>query len=187
VIHHKTFLLAGLILMSISSACFGHCNDVLDPNWYPNLNNDVVVNFKDYAILAENWLSSGSLLEGDFNKDETVDFNDLAYLCYFWLANTCGPSPEEVFELFKAALLADDVNEAVSYFVEVSAEDYRVFLEQLRPYFTQMVNDMGELIFIEQSQELVHYDLLREENGSTYAYPMIFVRDEMGQWKIYEF
>ena len=31
------------------------------------------------------------------------------------------------------------------------------------------------------------YDLLREEDGDTYGYPVTFVRDEMGQWKISDF
>ncbi len=163
------------------------CNEALDPNFYPNLNNDQLINFKDFAILAGNWLESGPSLDGDLNGDETVDVNDLRYFSYFWLANACGPSPEEVFESFKAALLADDVNEAASYFAEVAAENYRLLLEQLRPYFQQMVNDMGDLIFIEQNEEMAFYDLLREEGGDTYGYPVIFVRDEMGQWKISDF
>lgn len=165
----------------------GDCNDILDPNWYPNLDNDQFINFKDFAILAANWQQSGSGLDGDINGSKMVDFNDLAVLTYFWLANTCGPSPEQVFESFKTALLADDVNEAVSYFAEVSAENYRLLLEQLRPYFTQMVNDMGELVFIKFDTDMVMYDLLREEDGRTYGYPVVFVRDEMGQWKIYDF
>lgn len=165
----------------------GDCNDILDPNWYPNLNNDQVINFRDFAILAGNWLKSGAALDGDFDESETVDFNDLEYLCYFWLANTCGPSPEEVFESFKSALLADDVNEAVSFFAETSAENYRLFLEQLRPYFTQMLSEMGELVPISLDDNTAVYDLLREEDGRTYGYPVIFVRDEMGQWKISDF
>lgn len=165
----------------------GDCNEVLDPNWYPNLNNDQSVNFEDFAILGTNWQQSGSGLAGDFDDNKIIDFNDMVILAYHWLANACGPSPEEVFELFKSALLADDVNEAVSYFAEVSAENYRTFLEQLRPYFTQMVNDMGELLFIRFDTDMVIYDILREENGQMYGYPVTFVRDEKGQWKIYDF
>jgi hypothetical protein len=31
------------------------------------------------------------------------------------------------------------------------------------------------------------YDLLHEESGDTYGYPVTFVRDEMDQWKIIDF
>jgi hypothetical protein len=165
----------------------GDCNEILDSNWYPNLNNDSFVNFKDFAILATNWLLSGSALDGDINGSGKVDNNDLAILTYYWLANACGPLPEEVFESFKSALLADDVNEAVGYFAETSAENYRLLLEQLRPYFTQMVSEMGELVFIRYDADMAVYDLLREEDGRTYGYPAAFVRDKMGQWKIFDF
>ena len=96
----------------------GDCNEVLDPNFYPNLNNDQFVNFKDFAILAVNWLESGDELGGDLNESETVDIDDLAILAYYWLANACGPLPEDVFELFKAALLADDLDAALECFTE---------------------------------------------------------------------
>ncbi len=155
-----------------------------EPNSYPNINGDDIVNFADFAMFAENWQKSGSGLDGDFDNSGTVETNDLETLAYFWLN---GRHPLNVFESFKTALLADDVNEAVSYFAEVSAENYRPLLEQLRPYFTQMVNDMGELVFIKFDTDMVMYDLLREEDGRTYGYPVVFVRDEMGQWKIYDF
>ncbi len=165
----------------------GDCNEVLDPNWYPNLNNDQSVNFEDFAIFGTNWKQSGSGIAGDFDDNGAVDFNDMAILAYYWLANACGPSPEEVFEAFKAALLADDVDKAVSYFAEVSRENYRALLEQLRPYFSQMVSDMGDMIFIKFDSDMAVYDLLREESGNIYGYPVTFDRDEMHQWKIYDF
>jgi hypothetical protein len=155
-----------------------------EPNSYPDLNSDKIVNFFDFAIFAGDWLKSGSGLAGDFDNSGAVDTNDLATFAFFWLN---GPHPLDVFESFKAALAIGDVNEAVSYFAEVSAENYRQLLGQLRPYFTQMVNDMGELIFIEQNEEMVYYDLLREEDGEIYAYPVIFVNEEDGRWKIYDF
>jgi len=50
-----------------------------------------------------------------------------------------------------------------------------------------MVNDMGELVLISLDNNTAVYDVLREENGDTYGYPVLFVRDEMGQWKISDF
>jgi len=34
---------------------------------------------------------------------------------------------------------------------------------------------------------VVVYDLLSAEEGQIYGYPVIFVMDEMGKWKIYDF
>lgn len=176
-----------LILLAMVSVANADSNDVLDPNWYPNLNADQSVNFEDFAILGTNWRQTGQGLAGDFDNNGVVDFEDLAVLAYYWLASTIGPSPEEVFESFKTGLLADDLNAALEYFTEIAAENYEPLLEQLRPYFTQMVDDMGEMIFIRFDTDMVVYDLLRQEDGRTYGYPVTFVRDEMGQWKIYDF
>jgi len=158
-----------------------------EPNSYPDLNNDDIVNFVDFAIFAENWQQSESELDGDFDDNGIVDIHDLAVLAYYWLANTTGPSPEEVFGSFKTALLADDLDAALECFTEISAENYEPFLEQLRSYFQQMANDMGELVLISLDNNTAVYDVLREENGDTYGYPVLFVRDEMGQWKISDF
>jgi hypothetical protein len=50
-----------------------------------------------------------------------------------------------------------------------------------------MVSDMGELILIERNEEIAYYDLFRQENGDTYGYPVIFVKDDDGKWKISDF
>jgi hypothetical protein len=51
----------------------------------------------------------------------------------------------------------------------------------------QMASEMGELIFMGQEEEIAYYDLLREEDGAVYAYPVLFVLEETGEWKIYDF
>jgi hypothetical protein len=153
-----------------------------------DLHEDCFVNFFDYIVFADAWLSDINDISWDarcdFDESGLVDINDLSNLSYCWLK---GSHPLDVFESFKAALLADDVDKAVSYFAEVSRENYHTLLEQLRPYFSQMVSDMGELIFIRFDDDRVVYDLLREEEGQMYGYPVTFIRDDMGQWKIYDF
>lgn len=152
---------------------------------YPNLSGDAnFINFADFAILADNWLKTGSGLAGDFDNSEQVNFKDLKILCNYWLE---GPHPEDIFEYFKAALAIGDVNEALTYVAEISREQYRIFFEELEAYLPQMVSDMGELIPIERNEEMAYYDLLREEDGEIYAYPLTFVREEDGNWKIYDF
>jgi hypothetical protein len=149
-----------------------------------DLDSDGIIAFEDMAKLALNWLSIGAGLSGDFDDSNLVDYNDLSVMADCWLK---GSRPESVFEQFKVALAAGDVNTAVSYFTEISAENHRIFFEQVRPYLQQMVSEMGEIIFIEQHEGITYYDVLREESGQFYAYPVIFVRDEKGQWKIYDF
>jgi hypothetical protein len=172
-------------------------NDLMVFSWYwlaeysayqqcqeADLDSDGIIALEDFAILAQNWLVTGEGLAGDFDDSNSVDYNDLSVMTDCWLKGT---RPEGIWEQFKASLAAGDVNTAVSYFTEVSAEKYRTFFEHVRSYLQQMVNDMGELIFVEQNKGMAYYDLLREENGDTYGYPVIFIMDETGQWKIYDF
>ena len=44
------------------------------------------VDFKDFAILAHNWLSTGPDLQGDTNKDWIVNIWDLAQVAQHWLS-----------------------------------------------------------------------------------------------------
>ncbi|MFA6187471.1 MAG: dockerin type I domain-containing protein [Phycisphaerae bacterium] len=72
-----------------------------DPNYYlcfsqvrtRDFNNNTVVDFQDYAILASYWqqtnCSSSNGCEGaDLNVDGSVDFDDLMLFCEFWLEKT---------------------------------------------------------------------------------------------------
>jgi hypothetical protein len=149
-----------------------------------DLDNDGFIAFEDMAILAQNWLMTGEGLAGDFDDSNLVDYNDLWVLTDCWLK---GVRPEGIWEQFKAALAAGDVKTAVSYFTEVSSESLRIFFQELEAYMPQMANEMGDLVFIKQDEEMAYYDVLREENGEIYAYPVIFTREEDGSWKIYDF
>jgi len=75
----KAFLLIGIICFAAYGLVLAY--DV--PN--PNLNNDDRVDFADFALLANNWLESGTGLIGDFDDSNTVDINDLMVFCWYWL------------------------------------------------------------------------------------------------------
>ncbi len=146
------------------------------------------IDFADFVIFADCWLQdvgdANYSSDCDFDDNGQVDIYDLKAFCDCWLK---GATPQDIWGKFKAALATGDINEAVSYFTEISAEKYRILFQELEAYLPQMAADMGELIFIEQSEEMAYYDLLRQENGDTYGYPVIFVMDETGQWRIYDF
>lgn len=149
-----------------------------------DLDGDGIVAFEDVAVLAQNWLKEGQGLRGDFDNSDSIDCNDLSVVVDCWLEGT---RPTQVWEQFKAALAASDINLAVSCFTEVSTENYRNFFEQAESYMPQMASEMSELIFMRQEEEIAYYDLLREEDGAVYAYPVLFVLEETGEWKIYDF
>ena len=56
-----------------------------------DLNNDKLVNFKDFAIMADHWMTilpEPDLKIGDFNQNAKVDALDLKWLCCNWLEGT---------------------------------------------------------------------------------------------------
>jgi hypothetical protein len=52
-----------------------------------------VVEFDDFARLAQLWLNTGSGLAGDLDGDNDVDFDDLSRLADFWLCYCPAPWP----------------------------------------------------------------------------------------------
>lgn len=51
----------------------------------PDLNDDGGVDFKDFALFAELWLTKGSDIPADFDYSNSVDYPDLVEFCHWWL------------------------------------------------------------------------------------------------------
>lgn len=49
-----------------------------------DLDNDGSIGWGDLAVLAQNWLKTGSNIPGDFNNDNNVDFIDFAIFAIIW-------------------------------------------------------------------------------------------------------
>jgi RHS repeat-associated protein len=61
------------------------------PKWCPDLaGEDNFVDFRDFAVLAENWQKEG-VDAGDFDDSNIVDINDLAYFSDYWLSDVNCP------------------------------------------------------------------------------------------------
>ena len=50
-----------------------------------NLDGTDPVNFKDFAILADDWRLTGSGLAGDIDANDVVNFGDLDWMFDYWL------------------------------------------------------------------------------------------------------
>ena len=50
-----------------------------NPSECPDFNDDNLVNIDDFAVLANNWLATGTGLQGDFDRDGAVGLSDLAW------------------------------------------------------------------------------------------------------------
>jgi hypothetical protein len=147
-----------------------------------DLDNDGIIAFEDLAIFAQNWLLTGAGLTGDFDDSNSVDYADLAVMADCWLKGT---RPLGIWEQFKAALRNDDLDTALTFIADSEKEKYTAALTQLRPYFRNMVDGMGNLIFISRDEYTAKYEMLHDEGGGVISsFPVYFSKDEHGQWKI---
>ena len=177
---NKRIFLITLAMVSIANGI----ESFPEPNSYPDFNSDKIVNFVDFAIFANNWQKSGSGLAGDFDNSGTVDTNDLATFAYLWLN---GPHPLDVFESFKTALAAGDVNEALTYVAEISREKYADIFQIIEPNLPGYVAGMGEMTFDRQRVGEVKYEMLHQDGPQTLSFPVFFIRDEDGNWRLFNF
>lgn len=53
----------------------------------PNLYGDGLVDFRDFSILADEWLSGGANPFADLDGDNSVDISDLNVFCGYWLTD----------------------------------------------------------------------------------------------------
>ncbi|MDH4238941.1 MAG: hypothetical protein OEW48_05220, partial [Phycisphaerae bacterium] len=93
---------------------------------------DTDVDFKDYAVLANDWRRTGSALAADINADDVVDFNDLKILAASWL---CGCDQIESYSPYSYSLyLACNQNVAdasVNTFDLETLDYFRHFIAEL--------------------------------------------------------
>jgi hypothetical protein len=153
------------------------------PNSYPDFNGDKIVNFIDFARFAQNWQESGSRLDGDFDNGGTVDANDLATFAYFWLN---GAHPLDVLESFKTALSGGDVNEALAFVAEISRDKYAGIFAIIEARLSDYVAGMGEMTFERQRAGEVIYEMLHQDGPETLNFPVFFIREQDGKWRIFK-
>jgi len=76
----------------------------------------------------------------------------------------------------------------LSFFADRVHDNYAVILGELRPQFQTMVSGMRGLELVSVRPGVVHCEVLYDEGGGVIAaFPVHFIRDRMGTWKIYCF
>jgi hypothetical protein len=155
-----------------------------------DFNFDYTVNFTDLTRLANAWLADVNSANWDAAYDldysEQIDFDDLNILCRRWLKEY--PKPNDTFDAFKDALVAGDVDTAVSFFADSVIDEYTVVLGELQAVLPDMANGMGELQLIYADGDISQYEMLHDEGGGVISsFPVYFCKDADGNWKIYCF
>ncbi len=135
-------------------------------------NIDDITNF---SSISKNKVITTPVRDGDMLVDPALQkFDDL------------NNSPLAVFKKFRAALLTDDFEKVTSCFAPYKRAEHAEIYKKLRPYFGNMAEDMRGLVLKSRSDNVVECELLRQEGDSISAYPIIFMKDEDGNWWIQE-
>jgi len=92
------------------------------------------------------------------------------------------------WEGMKTALLASNIDGALGYFVEQSKERYRqAFTTVGSANINTIFTNITELRFKTMYGPVAEYWALRQEPDGTFAYPVTFVQDANGIWRIMGF
>jgi hypothetical protein len=87
----------------------------------------------------------------------------------------------------KTALEAENIEAAMPYFVSRSQEKYRAIFQDLQPSLSQIFASIESLHLLSVGNDEAEVEALRTEGGIVYSYPVIFMRDETGMWKLWGF
>jgi len=110
--------------LRINMGCFGGTDQASVPphGWslLADINNDGLVNSKDFAVLVQFWMKSESRQPGDLDRNGTVNSADIALLTEDWLkyvkppvVNIITPQNDAVFAMQPADIKIEAVAEAV--------------------------------------------------------------------------
>lgn len=96
-----------------------------------------------------------------------------------------------IWDEMKTALLSQDINSALTYFISDSRQLYNDIFTALSAQLPQLVQDMQDIQLIYVENNSAKYRIRRTElcggQMSTITYYIYFAVDENGTWKIYKF
>jgi len=91
-------------------------------------------------------------------------------------------------EEFKNTLRARDIHTALSFIEEMSRENYEVILQELQPHLEQVIQGMGPMELTYQTENTALYEMMHDGGGGVIsAFPVYFIKDQGGNWKIGKF
>ncbi len=89
------------------------------------------------------------------------------------------------WEAMRTALLGGDMETALQYFVGLNREKYReIFTEFGSDKVNRIFSGISEIRLYTLYGRVAGCGAIRTETGGTYSYPVTFVRDENGIWRI---
>jgi flagellar hook assembly protein FlgD len=89
------------------------------------------------------------------------------------------------WEAMKTALIAGDIDTAVSYFAEDEQDEYMNYFTQLSSNdINSIYSSIVRLRINSVTDNIAQCSAIRSESTGTYSYPVIFIKDGEGIWRI---
>jgi len=87
----------------------------------------------------------------------------------------------------KASLQQGDIEGALEYFPDAYKNDFREAFTQIKDKLPTVLSAPEELRFVALSDNLAKYENIVTEDNGVYSYPVLFVKDKNGIWKLRSF
>jgi PKD repeat protein len=91
------------------------------------------------------------------------------------------------WEGMKTALVSGDMDKAMEYYHEDTKQGFRDALTVLGPQLVAIFTAPEQLMLIEVRDRYATYEYISEEEGVTYSYPLVFLKDPDGIWRILQY
>jgi hypothetical protein len=91
------------------------------------------------------------------------------------------------WDRMREALSENDVERAISYFIDNTKETYRYNFELLQDLLPMIAQDMGKIKVVDVHDQVAQYELFSFQDGMELSFYVKFVKDINGLWKIYFF
>jgi hypothetical protein len=69
----------------------------------------------------------------------------------------------------------------------VQREKYTDIFRIIQPILPVYTDGMGDLILYQEQNRIVKYEMRHQVSSETYLFPVIFIKEKDGSWKIYSF
>ena len=91
------------------------------------------------------------------------------------------------WEGMKGALMAGDIEKALTHFAEPAREQYREMFQLLQLQLPTLVSQMREISLMEVTGNVAEYYITRPQRGTDISYFIYFVKGNDGIWRIQGF
>jgi hypothetical protein len=91
------------------------------------------------------------------------------------------------WDRMREALSENDIERAISYFIDNTQKTYRYNFELLQELLPMIAQDMGKIRVVDVHDQVAQYELFSFQDGMELSFYVKFVKDINGLWKIYFF